>query len=1072
MRAGDSAKLVGKALPGYLLGLTQENEVLVAGKGLARGYLGLEEETARCFVPWDLLTDDIEADGRAYRTGDLASWSAEKGFELHGRRDHQVKISGVRIESLEIELAVEASGLVESCTCMVQNDQLVLSSTMDWVLRAALEAHAAKRLPLQVVPHFFVGHEKLPLAPGGKVDRQASWDSWSPLGANSNFQWLGGDSLAALRASRGLAEAKRSTVRRRFDETRGALAFSGSKRPAKGHLAIEDKEQAGEAGLMVSSEAPEGHRAANGKGTGWRPMLRQYATFLASKGVRDKGDGREAVVKALLEVPLIAAATAGHIGCAQLLLSARAHVRAMTSARTSAAHVAAARGDPSLLQLLLTTGDNDEREGIATWARDADQSGDLKCLELILSKVKALPPGLKAKDGGLEAKDRWGRTALQWAVANGHKDAAVPWHFAELMGWAGLRRVDFGYPTTATTGEVCLIRNGAYSKNLPDALLEDLEVNLTAPSKPGQPTALRKVVQPAERMGVLVQSLPQGRGWSSVSELLSRRVVTLLAMSFSNQKHRERGLVAEALPSHGPMPVPDAEVFGEGEDTADEDESLLARSKDGPAPLAVQEAQEALKEGDQTETCFRCCFCSVVIVFFCALSFYAGTIWEAAQLQSSSLEEVVNTKVQDAFTEVYSEPKHWTVAPSSAAPTAPPSIAAPSTAPPRGTTTTTTTTSPASEMKTGGATMAATEATSVETEEKALACLQLSFPQLTHITYPTDAESHFLEVNETLSHFFAPNFQPHVWAGYSGPWVENHWIWNFSQRWRSRPEGTKLRDIFGPFIPIFAPFVDLVVRQKGYPMGMMEILNKTMRKDVLNNRMTQAQMPNLLVLSAGGNGHVPIPLLKKPEKRLMGLPLRSRRYFTSFVGSGFNNKAVRETMKKVTEQWAQQTGKEVFISLKTMNEWQDILTNTTVALSPRGFGRSSFRSGELFQMGRVPIYIWDDEPWLYYRELWEKEVIGFATNIKSLGSTLDRVVSDMSKLELIEANILRMRESHFTYEGIMDQISKFMTGRNGGSDLRCQKLPRRRRRLRRRRLGRRRRGVVLQRRAFKEVVHV
>lgn len=25
----------------------------------------------------------------------------------------------------------------------------------------------------QVVPHFFVGHEKLPLAPGGKVDRQA-----------------------------------------------------------------------------------------------------------------------------------------------------------------------------------------------------------------------------------------------------------------------------------------------------------------------------------------------------------------------------------------------------------------------------------------------------------------------------------------------------------------------------------------------------------------------------------------------------------------------------------------------------------------------------------------------------------------------------------------------------------------------------------------------------------------------------------------------------------------------------------------------------------------------------------
>ena len=94
----------------------------------------------------------------------------------------------------------------------------------------------------------------------------------SNRGANSNFQWLGGDSLAALRASRGLAEAKRSTVRRRFDETRGALAFSGSKRPAKGHLAIEDKvmdgspkkkpppsEAASEAGRTLNQKHP--HRS-------------------------------------------------------------------------------------------------------------------------------------------------------------------------------------------------------------------------------------------------------------------------------------------------------------------------------------------------------------------------------------------------------------------------------------------------------------------------------------------------------------------------------------------------------------------------------------------------------------------------------------------------------------------------------------------------------------------------------------------------------------------------------------------------------------------------------------------
>eukprot|EP00434_Breviolum_minutum_P032933 symbB.v1.2.029134.t1/scaffold3148.1/size62448/3 len=154
----------------------------------------------------------------------------------------------------------------------------------------------------------------------------------------------------------------------------------------------------------------------------------------------------------------------------------------MTAAKTSAAHLAAARGDAHLLKLLLS---NRGPEGVATWARDADlqtvlhlaaRSGDLKSLELVLSRVK----GLKAKDGGIEAKDRWGRTALQWAVANGHQDAAV-----------------------------CLIRNGAFTKNLPEALLEDLQVNLISPSKPGQPLATRKVVQPSERIVALVESLPE-----------------------------------------------------------------------------------------------------------------------------------------------------------------------------------------------------------------------------------------------------------------------------------------------------------------------------------------------------------------------------------------------------------------------------------------------------------------------------------------------------------------------------------------------------------------------------------
>ena len=39
------------------------------------------------------------------------------------------------------------------------------------------------------------------------------------------------------------------------------------------------------------------------------------------------------------------------------------------------------------------------------------------------------------------------------------------------------------------------------------------------------------------------------------------------------------------------------------------------------------------------------------------------------------------------------------------------------------------------------------------------------------------------------------------------------------------------------------------------------------------------------------------------------------------------------------------------------------------ALAPRGYGRSSFRFFEIFQLGTIPIYIWDDVEWLPYTEL-------------------------------------------------------------------------------------------------------
>ncbi|RKH11913.1 amino acid adenylation domain-containing protein, partial [Corallococcus sp. CA053C] len=150
-------------------------ELYLAGKSVARGYLGRPALSAERFLP-DPFTD--EPGSRMYRTGDRARHLPDGSLEYLGRVDLQVKVRGFRIEPGEVEAALRAHPGVKDTAVVVRDDgtgpRLVGYFVADPAPKAGdLRAFLAKRLPEHLVPSVLVRLPALPLTPSGKLDRRA-----------------------------------------------------------------------------------------------------------------------------------------------------------------------------------------------------------------------------------------------------------------------------------------------------------------------------------------------------------------------------------------------------------------------------------------------------------------------------------------------------------------------------------------------------------------------------------------------------------------------------------------------------------------------------------------------------------------------------------------------------------------------------------------------------------------------------------------------------------------------------------------------------------------------------------
>ena len=149
-------------------------ELYIGGKGVGIGYLNQPELTSHKFIA-HLYKDD----GRLYRTGDMAKWTAYGTIHFLGRRDSQIKIRGFRVELEEIEKQLlKHQGIKNAVVVVSENESggnylcaYYVSSTPMEAVR--LHEYLTAKLPVYMVPSFFIAIDKIPVTPNGKINHRA-----------------------------------------------------------------------------------------------------------------------------------------------------------------------------------------------------------------------------------------------------------------------------------------------------------------------------------------------------------------------------------------------------------------------------------------------------------------------------------------------------------------------------------------------------------------------------------------------------------------------------------------------------------------------------------------------------------------------------------------------------------------------------------------------------------------------------------------------------------------------------------------------------------------------------------
>jgi hypothetical protein len=172
--------------------------------------------------------------------------------------------------------------------------------------------------------------------------------------------------------------------------------------------------------------------------------------------------------------------------------------------------------------------------------------------------------------------------------------------------------------------------------------------------------------------------------------------------------------------------------------------------------------------------------------------------------------------------------------------------------------------------------------------------------------------------------------------------------------------------------------------------------------------------PNTIIYGAC-TGNIPLPLIYQDlSNKLENIPkktFKNKSILCSFVGSVTHN--VRKTIidnyqKNSKFKFSICNGWTNSVTVDNQKTFIDYTVNSKYALAPRGYGRSSFRFFEIFKLGTIPVYVWDDNEWLPY-----KDIIDYYKFC---------IIIHISEIDILEELLLSINEKQ--YEKMFSEYEK------------------------------------------------